>query len=168
MGEELLNQPQDELEEKATETEELQQDTGVVKILRTKLEDEIKRRKELEKKLKDIEAVGSIANLEEITQKLNEIEKLKFENQIAKKFPNLVDEVDNIWEIKRQDENIEDAVARYLGKKQLENLSSSTTGYSVGSKQISPNLQEPDISRLPKEEQEKLAKKLFEQVYGEK
>ncbi len=168
MGEELLNQPQDELEEKATETEELQQDTGVVKILRTKLEDEIKRRKELEKKLKDIETVGSIANLEEITQKLNEIEKLKFENQIAKKFPNLVDEVDNIWEIKRQDENIEDAVARYLGKKQLENLSSSTTGYSVGSKQISPNLQEPDISRLPKEEQEKLAKKLFEQVYGEK
>lgn len=168
MGEELLNQPQDELEEKATETEEQKQDIGVVKTLRTKLEDEIKRRKELEKKLKDIETVGSIANLEEITQKLNEIEKLKFENQIAKKFPNLVDEVDNIWEIKRQDENIEDAVARYLGKKQLENLSSSTTGYSVGSKQISPNLQEPDISRLPKEEQEKLAKKLFEQVYGEK
>ncbi|GIW67882.1 MAG: hypothetical protein KatS3mg096_750 [Candidatus Parcubacteria bacterium] len=167
MGEEQL-QNQSDLQEQQTpvsQGEEKVEDVGVVKVLRNKLEDEIKRRKELEQKLKSLEEVGTIANIEEISEKLKEIDKLKFENQIAKKFPYLVDEVENIWQMKKQDESIEDAVARYIGKKQLE-TQSQLTGYSVGSKSISPNLQEPDITQLPKEEQEKKARQIFEELYG--
>jgi len=40
------------------------------------------------------------------------------------------------------------------------------TGFSLGSAQTPRIVAEPDFLKLPKEEQEKIARELFKQIYG--
>ncbi len=167
MGEEETLQPQEEQqqEEEIKQEQKPEEETSLVKTLRKKLEETIKERNLLLKQLEEMKAVGTIANIDEITEKLKKVEKLEFENNLVKKYPFLAEEAENIWKMRKEDESLDDVVARYLGKKALENQTSQT-GYSLGSRPISPNLQEPDLMKLPPEERRKKAEELFKQIYG--
>lgn len=150
-------------ENEKTKEEHHGEETNLVKILRKKLEEEIKSKKMLEEKIKRAEETGFIANVDEVLEKLRKIDKLEFENQVVKKYPFLADKVDEVWQLKKDNEDIEDAVAKYLGKQNIEQL----TKTSSGTVRIAPNIQEiSDLNKLSPEDREKEAKRLFNKVYG--
>ncbi|MCX8159192.1 MAG: hypothetical protein N3D20_02800 [Candidatus Pacearchaeota archaeon] len=164
MGEEKLNQqinqPENQVEnEIKQEQQEKQEDTSLVKHLRKQLEEKIQKEKELEKKLNELSELSRVANLDEIVNKLKKVDILEFENQVVKKFPELSGEIDEILKERKENEGVEDAVARYLGKKQMQ-------ASSLGSQRIAPNLQEPNIENLPLEEKERIAREAFKKIYG--
>lgn len=134
-----------------------------VKILRKKLEETLKKLKEVEEENKTLKELARVANLDEL---INKVERLDFENAILKKYPNLVGEVDEIWSLRKPGETIEETVAKYIGKKTLEGQQQTISqGFSLGSQKISPNLEE-DLSSLPLSELERRAREEFKKLYG--
>lgn len=160
MGEEELKNQ----EEQTSESEVKGEIEGqAIKILRKKYEDTIKRLKELEEENKSLKEVTRVANLDELA---NKVDKLDFENTILKKYPDLVGEVEEIWQFRKAGESVDETVAKYIGKKTLEGQQKATPqGFSLGSQNISPNLEE-DLSSLPLSELEKRAREEFKKIYG--
>jgi len=165
MGDEqkpIQEQPEQTIPEGTEQPETPQvQDTNLVKHLRKELEERIKREKELIEELKKRDEILKIANLDEIAQKLNKIDELEFQLQVTKNYPQFADKIDEIIKERKPNENIEETLARYIGKQQLSSIKSS-----VGSPNIAPNLQETDLNSLPPEEREAKAKEIFKQIYG--
>lgn len=151
---------EEKIENEVKEEKQEKEETNLVKHLRKQLEEKIQKEKEMENKLKEIENIFKIANLDEVAEKLKKVDKLEFESQVLKNFPHLSGEVEDIWKERKEGETIEDAVARYIGKKQI------VSQYGIGSKKIAPNLQEQDISSLPPKEREQKARELFREIYG--
>ncbi len=162
MGEEIKEQ-EEQKEENKQENVKNDVESNVIKLLRKKYEDSLKRLKELEEENKHLKTVSRIANIDELALK---VDKLDFENTILKKFPHLANEIDDIWNLRKQGEPIEDTVSRYIGKKILENeTNQNISGFSLGSKTISPSLEE-DLSSLPMDQLEKRAREEFKKIYG--
>lgn len=162
MGEEIKEQ-EEQKEENKQEDVKNEVESNVIKLLRKKYEDSLKRLKELEEENKNLKTVARIANIDELALK---VDKLDFENTILKKFPHLANEVEDIWNFRKQGESIEDTVSRYIGKKMLENATNQNmSGFSLGSKTISPNLEE-DLSSLPMDKLREIAKEEFKKIYG--
>jgi len=165
MGEEQIQeQPQEVQPEEEQPQEEPQpvQETNLVRHLRKELEKRIKREKELLEELQKRDELLRIANVDEIVAKLNKVDELEFQLNLAKNYPQFADKVDEIVKERKPGETVEETLARYLGKQQLTSIKSST----VASSNIAPNLQGADITSLPPEERERIAKGLFKQVYG--
>jgi len=166
MGEEQLQQQEPVQQEPAQEGSvqeeallEVQQqaDEGpVVKVLRQKLEQEIKTRKKLEEELAKTREFLNVSDVGELMKK---IERLELENLVAKKYPELSEEIEEIMRFKREGESIEDAILRYIGKKSVENRQSQV-GFSLGSSKLSSPPSEPH-RKISKEEAEQLFKQLY-------
>jgi len=154
------NQLEQRIEEKSPTIEEVE--GNAVKLLRKKYEQVLKEKKELEEKITSLQEVARIVNVDEI---LNKLDKLELENLIYKKFPELKDETENIMKEKKEGESWEDAIYRYIGEKKATSRE-EMTGFSLGSAQTPRIVAEPDFLKLPKEEQEKIARELFKQIYG--
>jgi vacuolar-type H+-ATPase subunit I/STV1 len=148
------------IEEKKPTIEELE--GNAIKLLRKKYEQTLKEKKELEEKIASLQEVAKIANVDEI---LNKLDKLEFENILYKKFPELKDEAENIMKERKEGESWEEAIYRYIGKKKA-TAKEEKAGFSLGSAQTPRIVSEPDFLKLPKEEQEKIARELFKQVFG--
>jgi len=147
-------------EEKSPTIEEIE--GNAIKLLRRKYEQTLKEKKELEEKISSLQEVARIANVDEI---LNKLDKLEFENLLYKKFPELKDEAENIMKERKEGENWEETIYRYIGKKKATS-GEEKAGFSLGSAQTPRIVSEPDFLKLPKEEQEKIARELFKQVFG--
>ncbi|MFZ8804564.1 MAG: hypothetical protein ACO2PO_16500 [Candidatus Calescibacterium sp.] len=166
MGEEQLQQQEPVQQEPAQEGSvqeeallEVQQqaDEGpVVKVLRQKLEQEIKTRKKLEEELAKTREFLNVSDVGELMKK---IERLELENLVAKKYPELSEEIEEIMRFKREGESIEDAILRYIGKKSVENRQSQV-GFSLGSSKLSSPPSEPQ-GKISKEQAEQLFKQLY-------
>lgn len=166
MGEEQLQQQepiqQEPVQESSVQEEavlEVQQqaDEGsAVKVLRQKLEQEIKARKKLEEELAKTRELLNVSDVGELMKK---IEKLELENLIAKKYPELSEEIENIMQFRREGEPVEDAILRYIGKKSVENRQSQV-GFSLGSSRLSSPPSEPQ-GKINKEQAEQLFKQLY-------
>lgn len=157
MGDEQIQQPE--------EQQEQEEESYLIKHLRQKLEEKSKKEKELKQEVENLKQFLKIANIDELLDKVKKIDKLEFELALQKKFPDLTNEAEKIWETKKENENLEDVVARYLGKKQLENLTQQNVGFSFGSeKNYSTPIQETsieDLEKLPLEQLRKLAQEEF-------
>jgi hypothetical protein len=157
MGEEQIQQEEQIQEEQVQEETKLAEESPAIKILRQKLEQEIKTRKQLEEELAKTRELLSVSDIGSLMQK---VERLELENIIAKKYPELSDEVESIMQFRRIGESIEDAILRYIGKKTIESKPSQT-GFSLGSNKLTSNPSEPKGETLTKEQ----AEQLFKQIY---
>jgi hypothetical protein len=157
MGEEQIQQEEQIQEEQVQEETKLAEESPAIKILRQKLEQEIKTRKQLEEELAKTRELLSVSDIGSLMQK---VERLELENIIAKKYPELSDEVESIMQFRRSGESIEDAILRYIGKKTIESKPSQT-GFSLGSNKLTSNPSEPKGETLTKEQ----AEQLFKQIY---
>jgi hypothetical protein len=156
MGEEQIQQEEQVQEEQVQEKPKQTEEGPAVKILRQKLEQEIKTRKQLEEELAKARELLNVSDIGSLMQK---VERLELENIIAKKYPELSDEIENILQFRRTGETIEDTILRYIGKKTIENKPSQT-GFSLGSNKLTSNPSEPK-GDLSKEEAEQLFKKIY-------
>jgi len=155
---ELEQQPETEQQEIPVTSQEVE--GSAVKVLRQKLENLIKENKELKERISKFEELASISDLESLVSKLN---KLELENKIVKEYPELTGEIEEILKIRKSGESIEDTIARYIGLRELETKKSRTF---IRSNLGSIPTSETDLSKLPPQEREQLAKKYFEQLYG--
>jgi hypothetical protein len=144
-------------EEGVLEAQQQADESSVVKVLRQKLEQEIKTRKKLEEELAKTRELLNVSDVGELMRK---IERLELENLVAKKYPELSEEIEEIVQFKREGETIEDAILRYIGKKSVENRQSQV-GFSLGSNKLTSNPSEPKGGTLTKEQ----AEQLFKQIY---
>jgi hypothetical protein len=166
MGEEQLQQQesfqQEPLQEGSVQEEgvleaQQQADEGnVVKVLRQKLEQEIKTRKKLEEELAKTRELLNVSDVGELMRK---IERLELENLVAKKYSELSEEIEEIVQFKREGESIEDAILRYIGKKSVESRQSQV-GFSLGSSKLSSPPSELQ-GKISKEKAEQLFKQLY-------
>jgi hypothetical protein len=157
MGEEQI-QPEEQVQEEQVQEEPKQTEEGpAVKVLRQKLEQEIKARKQLEEELAKARELLNVSDIGGLMQK---VERLELENIVAKKYPELSDEIENIMQFRRTGETIEDTILRYIGKKTIENKSSQI-GFSLGSNKLTSPPSEPKGEALTKEEAEQIFKKLY-------
>jgi hypothetical protein len=156
MGEEQIQQEEQVQEEQVQEEPKQIEEGPAVKILRQKLEQEIKTRKQLEEELEKTRELLSVSDIGSLMQK---VERLELETIVAKKYPELSDEIENILQFRRTGETIEDTILRYIGKKTIENKQSQT-GFSLGSNKLTSVPSEPK-GDLTKEEAEQLFKKLY-------
>jgi len=166
MGEELQNENlvQQEPEQQPEQQEPVKTgqeiEGSAVKILRNKLENLAKENKELKERLSKFEELASVSDLESLVSKLN---KLELENKIAKEYPELSGEVEEILKIRKPGESVEDTIVKYIGLKELETRKSQSSPRSnLG--MVPPS--ETDLSKLKPEERERLAREYFKQVYG--
>jgi len=166
MGEELQNEnlvqqePEQQQEQQESVKTEQEIEGSAVKILRNKLENLIKENKELKERLSKFEELASVSDLESLVAKLN---RLELENKIAKEYPELSDEVEEILKIRKPGESVEDTIVKYIGLKELEARKSRISPRSnLG---VIPT-SETDLSKLPPQEREQIARKYFEQLYG--
>jgi hypothetical protein len=162
MGEEQIQneelvQEEKVQEEKVQEEPKQTEEGPAVKVLRQKLEQEIKTRKQLEEELAKARELLSVSDIGSLMQK---VERLELENIVAKKYPELSDEIENIVQFRRAGETIEDTILRYIGKKTIENKPSQT-GFSLGSNKLTSNPSEPKGEALTKEKAEQLFKQLY-------
>jgi len=161
MGEEQLQQ-QEPLQEKPIQEEgvpEEQQQTEegpAVKVLRQKLEQEIRARKKLEEELAKTRELLNVSDVGELMRK---IERLELENLVAKKYPELSDEIENIMQFRKEGESIEDAILRYIGKKSVERKQTQV-GFSLGSSRLTSPPSEPQ-GKISKEQAEQLFRQLY-------
>jgi hypothetical protein len=156
MGEEQIQNEelvQEQVQEETKQTEE----GSAVKVLRQKLEQEIKTRKQLEEELAKARELLNVSDIGSLMQK---VERLELENMVAKKYPELSDEIENIYQFRRAGETIEDTILRYIGKKTIENRPSQT-GFSLGSSKLTSAPSEPKGEALTKEQAEQLFKQLY-------
>jgi hypothetical protein len=156
MGEEQIKQEEQVKEEENQEEIKQIEEGPAVKALRQKLVQEIKTRKQLEEELEKAKELLSVSDIGSLMQK---VERLELENIVAKKYPELSDEIENIMQFRRDGESIEDVILRYIGKKTIENKPSQT-GFSLGSNKLTSNPSEPK-GDLTKEQAEQLFKKLY-------
>jgi hypothetical protein len=157
MGDEQLQQ-EEPIQEESVSGEPQQIEEGpAVKVLRQKLEQEIKARKQLEEELAKAKELLSVSDVGSLMSK---IERLELENLVTKKYPELSDEIENIMQFRREGEPIEDAILRYIGKKTVENKPSQV-GFSLGSSKLTSAPSEPKGEKLSKEQAEQLFKQLY-------
>jgi predicted RNase H-like nuclease (RuvC/YqgF family) len=157
MGEEQIQQEEQVQEEQVQEEIRLTEESPAVKVLRQKLEQEIKTRKQLEEELTKAK---ELLNVSDIGSLMSKVEKLELENIVAKKYPELSDEIENIVQLRKAGETIEDTILRYIGKKTVESKPSQT-GFSLGSNKLTSNPSEPKGEKLTKEQAEQLFKQLY-------
>ena len=157
MGEEQIQQEEQIQEEQVQEEAKLKEESPAVKVLRQKLEQEIKTRKQLEEELEKAKELLSVSDIGSLMQK---VERLELENMVAKKYPELSDEIENILQFRRIGETIEDTILRYIGKKTIENKPSQT-GFSLGSSKLTSAPSKPKKEALTKEQAEQLFKQLY-------
>ena len=156
MGEEQI-QSEELVQEEQVQEETKQEDGPAVKVLRQKLEQEIKTKKQLEEELAK---ARELLNVSDIGSLMSKVERLELENVIAKKYPELSDEIEDIAQFKRPGETTEDTILRYIGKKTIENKPSQT-GFSLGSNKLTFNPSEPKGEEMTKEQAEEIFKKLY-------
>jgi len=163
MGEEQI-QSEELVQEEQVQEETKQEDGPAVKVLRQNLEQEIKTRKQLEETKKQLEEelakARELLNVSDIGSLMSKVERLELENVIAKKYPELSDEIEDIAQFKRPGETTEDTILRYIGKKTIENKPSQT-GFSLGSNKLTFNPSEPKGEEMTKEQAEEIFKKLY-------
>ncbi len=157
MGEEQIQEEQILPEEQVQEETKQIEEGPAVKALRQKLEQEIKTRKQLEEELEKARELLSVSDIGSLMQK---VERLELENIVAKKYPELSDEIENIMQFRKSGESIEDTILRYIGKKTIESKPSQT-GFSLGSNKLTSNPSELKGETLTKEQAEQLFKKLY-------
>jgi hypothetical protein len=157
MGDEQIQQQEPVQEEQVLEEQKQSEDGSVVKVLRQKLEQEIELRKKLEEELAKTK---ELLNVSDIGSLISKIERLELENLVAKKYPELSDETENIMQFRKEGEPIEDAILRYIGKKTIENKPSQA-GFSLGSNKLTSVPSEPQGRNLTKEKAEQLFKQLY-------
>jgi len=157
MGEEQIQEEQIQKEEQFQEATKQIEEGPAVKALRQKLEQEIKARKQLEEEL---EKARELLSVSDIGSLMSKVERLELENIVAKKYPELSDEIENIIQFRRGGESIEDTILRYIGKKTIESKPSQT-GFSLGSNKLTSNPSEPKGEAITKEQ----AEQIFKQIY---
>jgi hypothetical protein len=143
-------------DEGVLETQQQADEGPAVKVLRQKLEQEIRARKRLEEELS---RTRELLNVSDVGELMKKIERLELENLVAKKYPELSDEIENIMQLRREGEPIEDAILRYIGKKSVENRQSQV-GFSLGSSKLGSSPSEPQ-GKINKEQAEQLFKQLY-------
>jgi hypothetical protein len=157
MGEEQIQKEELVQEEQVQEEPKQIEEGPAVKVLRQKLEQEIKTRKQLEEELAK---ARELLNVSDIGSLMSKVERLELENIVSRKYPELSDEIENIAQFRRTGEEIEDTILRYIGKKTIENKPSQT-GFSLGSNKLTSAPSEPKGEALTKEQ----AEQIFKQVY---
>jgi hypothetical protein len=166
MGEEQIQQPkkEDQVQGEEVREDSKEEEGPVVKVLRQKLEQEIRARKQEEEKRKQLEEelakARELLNVSDIGSLMQKVERLELENIVAKKYPELSDEIENILQFRRAGETIEDTILRYIGKKTIENRPSQI-GFSLGSNKLTSAPSEPKGEALTKEQAEQLFKQLY-------
>lgn len=156
MGEEEIQNEELEKEEIKETPPQEEKESGVINLLRRKIKEEEEKRKQLEDELAK---ARELLNVSDIGSLMSKVERLELENIVAKKYPELSDELENIVQFRRTGETIEDTILRYIGKKTIESKSSQT-GFSLGSNKLTSNPSEPK-GDLTEEEAEQLFKKLY-------
>jgi hypothetical protein len=163
MGEEQIQNEELVQEEKVQEEPKQTEEGPAVKFLRQKIEQEIKLRKQEEETRKQLEEelakARELLSVSDIGSLMQKVERLELENIVAKKYPELSDEIEDIMQFRKAGETIEDTILRYIGKKTIENKPSQT-GFSLGSNKLTSNPSEPK-GDLTKEQ----AEQLFKQIY---
>jgi hypothetical protein len=159
MGEEQIKSEELVQEEQVQEEPKQTEEGPAVKILRQKLEQEIKTKKQLEEELAK---ARELLNVSDIGSLMSKVERLELENIVTKKYPELSDEIENISQFRRTGETIEDTILRYIGKKTIENKPSQT-GFSLGSNKLTSAPSEPKGEAMTKEQAEQVFKKLYYQ-----
>jgi hypothetical protein len=156
MGEEQIQNEELEKEETEETPPQEEKESAVINVLRRKIREEEEKRKQLEEELAKAKELLSVSDVGSLISK---VERLELENIVAKKYPELSDEIENIAQFRKTGETIEDAILRYIGKKTIENKPSQT-GFSLGSNKLTSAPSEPK-GDLTKEQAEQLFKKLY-------
>jgi len=155
-----LEENRNQEEDLEKENKEEKESGSAVKILRQKLEQEIKEKKKIAEEFAKTKEILSISDIGSIISK---VERLELENIIAKKYPDLLEEVEDIVKFKKSDETIEDTILRYIGKKTIEK-SSSQTGFSLGSSKLKSAPSESSSEPIDREKAEEIFNKTYYQV----
>jgi hypothetical protein len=158
MGEEEIQKNEELIEEKKESIPPKEEkESPVIQVLRRKLKEEEEKRKYLEEELAKARELLNVSDIGSLMQK---VERLELENLVAKKYPELSDEIENIMQFRKEGESIEDAILRYIGKKTIENKSSQV-GFSLGSNRLSSFPSESPGKTITKEQAEQLFKQLY-------
>ena len=139
-------------------------ESGLVKHLRSEVD---KRDGEIEKLRKQVQDAGNLGMTpEQIKEKLEKVDRLEFENNIAKKAPQLADKAADIFALRQKFPNatVEELIGFHLGQDLIKNQADEkgTQGHSISTRTISVGGKEKKLDELTNDELAEIARKEFE------